>query len=137
MRSHTSSDFTGSAGVQSLKSSDYAGTAGVRSLKSSDHAGSAGVQSFTSSDYADLLLELKSLAEPEYRAFHLKLVPGLDDMLGVRLPQLRAIAKRLTKGDWRGYLACAQAGSYEEIQLQGMVLGAVKLEPCLLYTSAG
>lgn len=36
--------------------------------------------------------QLEQLAEEEYRAFTAKLLPGVTDILGVRVPKLRAIA---------------------------------------------
>ena len=45
--------------------------------------------------YEELLTELKSLAEPEYAAFHKRLLKNDKiNVLGVRVPTLRKIAKR-------------------------------------------
>ena len=44
------------------------------------------------------LLELK---DEKYRKFHSALVPGIDNVLGVRVPELRKIAKEFVKtGGW-------------------------------------
>ena len=46
--------------------------------------------------------ELKTLEAPTYREFHSSLIPGADNILGVRIPQLRIMAKGLAKKeDWR------------------------------------
>ena len=37
--------------------------------------------------------ELKTLEDPTYREFHSSLIPGADNILGVRIPQLRIMAK--------------------------------------------
>lgn len=67
------------------------------------------------------------MAEPEYREFQSALVPGNQKILGVRVPKLRALAKEIAKGDYRSYWQLCGAQSYEEIMLQGFVLGyAVK-----------
>jgi 3-methyladenine DNA glycosylase AlkD len=71
----------------------------------------------------ELRKELEALAEPKFRAFTCRLMPGVEPVLGVRLPKLRKIAKRIAKGDWRRYLEHASDASYEEIMLQGMVIG--------------
>lgn len=78
------------------------------------------------------------LTDEEYRQFHSKLVPGTDKILGVRLPKLRELAKELIKGDWHGYLAAAQDDYYEEIMLQGLVIGYAKadIEDILHYVAA-
>lgn len=70
--------------------------------------------------------ELESLAETDFQNFSAALVPGEMEMLGVRLPKLREIAKNLAKGDWKTYLDHASDRSMEEIMLQGMTLGYVK-----------
>ena len=77
-----------------------------------------------------LRAHLESLAEPAYRAFSSALIPGLgaQEMLGVRLPALRSIARTLARGDWRAYLSAASDASFEEIMLQGMVIGAAKTD---------
>lgn len=41
---------------------------------------------------------------------------------------LRSLAKQLAKEDWRTYLKEARDDSYEEIMLQGLVIGYVKAE---------
>lgn len=69
------------------------------------------------------------LAEEEYRAFQNKLIPGEDRMLGVRLPNLRVLAKEIAKEDWREYLKTAEGEYYEEVLLQGLVIGYAKASP--------
>lgn len=73
--------------------------------------------------------QLFGLADEKYRKFQSGLIPGEDRMLGVRLPQLRTIAKEIAKGDWREYLVAAQDEYYEEILLQGLVIGYAKADP--------
>ena len=41
--------------------------------------------------------ELLSLADPRYREFTASLVPGIGELLGVRIPQLRRIARRIAR----------------------------------------
>lgn len=79
--------------------------------------------------------ELLALADPEYCAFHSNLLPGVDNILGVRVPKLRAIAKRIAKMDskdpgkdtWRTYLDCLQSEYYEEDMLHGMIIGYARM----------
>lgn len=68
------------------------------------------------------------LADDDFRQFHCKLVPGTENVLGVRLPELRKLAKEIAKGDWRAYLAEASDDYYEEIMLQGLVIGYAKAD---------
>lgn len=66
---------------------------------------------------------LEALSEPEFQRFSSSLLPGVEDVLGVRLPKLRALARKIVRGDWRGYLETASDDSFEERMLQGMVIG--------------
>lgn len=67
--------------------------------------------------------QLDTFKEPSFQAFTARLLPGVEHILGVRLPKLREMAKQLAKGDWEHYLSQASDDTYEEIMLQGMVLG--------------
>ncbi len=67
-------------------------------------------------------------ADPGYRAFSARLLPVGTPLLGVRLPALRRIARELSRGDWRAYLDGAADGSFEEILLQGMVIGYAEMD---------
>lgn len=70
--------------------------------------------------------QLETLMEPEYRKFTAGLLPGVENILGVRLPKLRQLAKKLAKDNWQEYLKEARDDSFEEIMLQGMTLGYAK-----------
>lgn len=68
---------------------------------------------------------LITLADENYRRFSTSLLPGVENLIGVRLPALRSIAKDLARADWHSYLQGAQDDTFEEIMLQGMVIGMV------------
>lgn len=70
--------------------------------------------------------ELIDVAEENYRVFAAKLIPGSDNLLGVRLPVLRKIAKRIAQADYDGYLSLVDLSYFEELMLQGMVIGYIK-----------
>ena len=71
---------------------------------------------------------LTALADEKYRDFHTKLVPGLDNMLGVRMPALRALAKELAKEDWRSWLDDPTPDRwYEETMLRGILIASVRM----------
>ena len=81
--------------------------------------------------------KILSLAEEEYGKFQSALIPGEDRLLGVRLPLLRKLAKEIAKGDWRSYLSTGESEYFEEVMLQGMVIGYAKAAPeeILQYTA--
>ncbi len=70
-----------------------------------------------------LITTLQQLAEPGYRDFAARLIPGESRLLGVRLPILRRLAKQYAAGDWRHLLATPVApdASFEEILLRAML----------------
>lgn len=68
-------------------------------------------------------LELKKRADEKYRKFSAALLPGVKSILGVRLPELRAMARRMAGGDWRKNLEQISDATFEEIMLQGMIIG--------------
>ncbi len=72
--------------------------------------------------------ELNSLADEEYKKFHSGLCPNNDNILGVRIPDLRKIAKEISKGDWRSFLKENKNEYYEETMLEGFIIGYSKMK---------
>lgn len=67
---------------------------------------------------------LFKLAEADYARFSQALLPGIEGVLGVRLPALRRLAARIVReGDWHSYLLEGPEDYFEEIMLKGMVIG--------------
>ena len=71
--------------------------------------------------------ELEIIAEENYRIFAAKLIPNIDNLLGVRLPKLRKIAKKIVQLDYEYYVAMDNHLYFEEVMLQGMIIGEIKL----------
>lgn len=70
---------------------------------------------------------LKSLQDKKYKEFHSKLCPGTNNILGIRIPVLREYAKTLLKEkDFKTLINNIDDEYYEEIMLQGMLIGLVK-----------
>lgn len=71
--------------------------------------------------------ELKELADKTYKEFHKNLCPGTENILGVRVPVLRNYAKKLAKEyEIKYLLENIDNEYYEEIMLQGMLIGLEK-----------
>ncbi|MEA4895857.1 MAG: DNA alkylation repair protein [Oscillospiraceae bacterium] len=70
--------------------------------------------------------KLKELADPKYRKFLSSLIPGTDNILGVRSPDIKKLAKMLSKDDWRSYFDQNRDIYYEETLLEGSVIGLLK-----------
>ena len=76
---------------------------------------------------------LYELAEADYKDFNKKLLPGVEKIMGIRLPAMRSLAKETAKGDFRAYLDEAKekitlASMHEEIMMQGLVIGYAKMD---------
>lgn len=85
-------------------------------------------------EFDRLLEELNGLTDEKYREFHSKLIPGVESkFLGIRVPILRKVARKLVKGDFRGFIRCTderfvEDNIYEVNMLLGMVIGLAKME---------
>lgn len=68
---------------------------------------------------------LYKMSDADYQKFSASLIPdsGRGEMLGIRLPLLRELAKELSKGDWRWELSFKEDVYFEETMLRGMILG--------------
>lgn len=77
----------------------------------------------------ELQARLRALAEPDYQTFASRLLPGVDNLLGVRIPHLRKLARQLAREDWRAALTAMGDGSFEEVLLQGLLIGCAKGTP--------
>ncbi|MCH5266017.1 MAG: DNA alkylation repair protein [Lachnospiraceae bacterium] len=71
---------------------------------------------------------LQREAEQDYKKFSAALIPGCDNMLGIRIPLLRKKAKELAKGDWRQFLQESEDEYFEETMVAGMVIGYARME---------
>lgn len=83
--------------------------------------------SFTRDDYQALLSQLSELSDPKYKAFNESLIPGTATAYGVRVPDMRGIARQVIRSGPQDFLAVSRTDSYEEIMLRGMVIAGMKL----------
>lgn len=74
----------------------------------------------------DIRKKLFELQDLKYKEFHSGLCPNVDKIIGVRVPQLKQIAKEIAKKDYKEFLENAQDEYYEELVLQGLVIGYSK-----------
>lgn len=64
--------------------------------------------------------ELKSLSEESYKNFIIKLVPTNHNILGVRMPLLKQLAKKIAKESPYEFLTLDKGNNYEMIMLEGV-----------------
>ena len=67
--------------------------------------------------------DLFELQDKEYRQFQIKLCPGVNNIIGVRIPELRKYAKKISK---TVNVADVPTKYYEEIMVKGMLIGLEK-----------
>lgn len=72
-------------------------------------------------------LRLSELAEPEFKVFQQKMIPGAGNVLGVRTPAMRKLGKEIVKDDWRAFLAESDGQSYEERILEAFVIAGADM----------
>lgn len=77
----------------------------------------------------DVLSRLYSMQDEKYRDFQAKLVPTVDPkrLIGVRLPQIRTLAKELSREPSTAlFLSHLPHGTYDEDMLHAMILNEEK-----------
>lgn len=73
--------------------------------------------------------KLFELSDEKYKEFHGGLCPGTENIIGVRVPVLRKYAQELfKKEEWKQTIEEIDNEYYEEIMLQGMLIGQAKNE---------
>lgn len=77
-----------------------------------------------------VVIKIRKLIEEnkdeKYREFAASLLPGVNNLIGVRLPVLRNIAKEVIKEDYKTYLDFEDFIYFEEIMIKGFVIGLLK-----------
>lgn len=78
----------------------------------------------------DIQNRLASLADPEFRSFHMKLIPTVkpERVLGVRTPAVRALAKEIMSepDDCRAFLNDLPHRFYDEDQLHAVIVSGMR-----------
>lgn len=68
------------------------------------------------------IMELKRISEEEYKRFSEALIPGKTNMLGVRLPAIRKLARRYANEDFIEYVK-SESLYFEEKMLKALIIG--------------
>ena len=80
----------------------------------------------SASGYQVFFEYLSSLADADYRKFHAGLTPGGPEVLGVRTPVLRKLAREILNMEYMSFLRLAGDKTHEELMLAGFVIGMSK-----------
>lgn len=77
--------------------------------------------------FSDIREELEKMSDIDYKKFIENLTPGAENILGVRTPDLRKISKKIKENEnWKEYILNENIVYYEEMMLQGMLIGFIK-----------
>lgn len=77
-------------------------------------------------DYKEFQEFLMTKRDFKYQEFHSNLLNG-KEILGIRIPELKKIAKEIVKGNYMEFLSCNSHLSYEERTIHGLILGYLKI----------
>ena len=84
--------------------------------------------------YKEFVNDLISLQDKKYKEFHSSLVLNSKyEMIGIRVPIMRDIAKKISKGNIEEFLKYAQNRYYEEVMIQGLAISNIKDEKIFKY----
>lgn len=73
--------------------------------------------------------KLIELSDAKYKEFSAGLCPGVNiEMLGVRIPKIRKLAKEIVKDNPEEYLKNPQEEYFEELMLQALVIANLKID---------
>ncbi|MBQ3379368.1 MAG: DNA alkylation repair protein [Clostridia bacterium] len=71
--------------------------------------------------------ELISLADRSTAEFSKKLISTKAEIMGVKTPLLKRMAKEISKGDYKSFLGDPQYGTYEETAIRALVISYAKM----------
>lgn len=83
-------------------------------------------------DYPELKNKLEQSADSEYRDFTMRICPSKHVFLGVRVPEVRKIAKQVSAGKIEEFISI-QPMTYEEVLLRGFLIARLQYERTLKY----
>lgn len=83
--------------------------------------------SFTKEKYQEFIKQLNNLHDEKYQKFQQRLLKDEKiKIIGVRTPELKKIAKQISKEDYLSFIKENTHQTYEESLLHGLVLGYIK-----------
>lgn len=85
-------------------------------------------ETWNKTTYQEYLNYLKSISEEEYKNFHSKLCFTKYQILGIRVPIMRKIAKNISKSNIEEFLKLCGNTYYEEVFIEGLVISNIKDE---------
>ena len=82
--------------------------------------------SWNRAKYQEFIEYLLKTDDPAYRKMNTTIVVSSKYVIGVRVPNLRLLAKEISKGNWKSFLDYTTDHYFEESMLEGMVIASQK-----------
>ena len=89
-------------------------------------------QHWTKTDHSDFSKFLNTLGDSRYREFNKKVTATQRQMIGIRVPILRAMSKNILKGNFEEFLQFPP-DTYEDVLLRGFVIGGLPYQTMLQH----
>lgn len=72
--------------------------------------------------------KLEEYIDDKYKEFSKSLIPNTKyTILGVKIPILRKIAKKISKGDYIKYISNNEHNFFEEVMIHGLIIGYINI----------
>lgn len=81
---------------------------------------------WTQNDYKNFRNYLSSLGEESYKAFNDRIIPDTPNAYGIRMGEIRKIAREIGKGNALSFLECEKSDYHEELIIEGLVAASIK-----------
>ena len=79
--------------------------------------------------YQNFIKYLKEISDEKYKNFHSRIIGNKNSkILGIKVPNLKKIAKEISKGNYTTFIKENKNEYYEEIMIHGLILGYLKIE---------
>lgn len=72
--------------------------------------------------------ELFEMQDPNYQEFQSKLCPNISNIIGVRVPNVKKMVKKILKEDYEKYLFEIDNKYYEETMVEGLIIVTSKMD---------
>lgn len=90
------------------------------------------IKKWNKKEYETYIKYLKSLSDSKYREFHKNLTETKYEIIGIRVPMMRHLAKEKLKTDYLTFLKYCKDKYYEEVFIEGQVIAGIKDENIFL-----
>lgn len=83
-------------------------------------------------NYREFVNYLFEIRDSKYKEFHSSL--GVDNVIGIRTPIMREIAKEIYKGNYKEFLSLVETNYYEVVTIYGFIIGQIsELKSSIYY----